>query len=428
MTTGSTYDVLIGTIFGFMTAFCFLNGAESAVKVLTWQFKKTAILSRIYLDSPVFNAIRGDIIPPEEDIELESGPDRVFCKTHVQTVDGQDLVGDPISTIGTWEPDAVERAAVTINTTGRGRITSHMNDLMQFLDHMQSNLNLLVEEGETAQLERIAEQIDEDCHSLQYKIDRSRRVMQGVGSGLIERSGGRGAEMRHKLISDEKKQAMLHELSILQECSKHILSHLSLDRSVDAQVVQEMFDHLSDMQSHMGAFHEMIDRVTWRWKSLEIEEVRLGDRVPFSVVAPVVVDGCVDGFLIGITLSASLKAGYILAAANCIEMGTLGMAYSSRIARCTGSPPRHRLASILAPPILMALATVAGASLSSAASALPVALVAFVAFGVYALVSLVTCELLVEGWRYQEELGTWWMKIFIFIGIYAAIGLEYAFE
>ena len=71
---------------------------------------------------------------------------------------------------------------------------------------------------------------------------------------------------------------------------------------------------------------------------------------------PVLIDGFVDGFLIGITVGVAPKAGFILGFANCLEMSFLGMALSSRVSKCTGSPAFHRFAAIAIPPLIMFLA------------------------------------------------------------------------
>ena len=62
----------------------------------------------------------------------------------------------------------------------------------------------------------------------------------------------------------------------------------------------------------------------------------LGDKVPYGLVVPVVMDCFADGFLIGVAVALSFNAGVILGAANCLEMSFLGMVYSTRLVKCTG--------------------------------------------------------------------------------------------
>ena len=64
-----------------------------------------------------------------------------------------------------------------------------------------------------------------------------------------------------------------------------------------------------------------------------------GDKVPYGLVVPVIMDCFTDGFLIGVAVALSFKAGIILGAANCLEMSFLGMAYSTRLVKCTGLLP-----------------------------------------------------------------------------------------
>jgi zinc transporter ZupT len=61
----------------------------------------------------------------------------------------------------------------------------------------------------------------------------------------------------------------------------------------------------------------------------------------------------VDGFLIGVSVAISPKAGIVLAFANCFEMSFLGMAYASRLVKCTGTSALTRGVALYGPPMLM---------------------------------------------------------------------------
>ena len=129
----------------------------------------------------------------------------------------------------------------------------------------------------------------------------------------------------------------------------------------------------------------------------------------------------VDGFLIGVALALSRRAGCILALANCLEMAFLGMAVSIRVRKCTGSSMFVRYACITVPPLIMLGATVLGSLVGSISKSYPILFVTFVAFGVIALLYLVFNELLVEAREAQEGDVRWWVTAVVFVGIYVVI-------
>lgn len=129
----------------------------------------------------------------------------------------------------------------------------------------------------------------------------------------------------------------------------------------------------------------------------------------------------VDGFLIGVALALSKRAGCILAIANCLEMAFLGMAVSIRVRKCTGSSTFVRYACITVPPLIMLAATMLGSLAGSISKSYPILFVTFVAFGVIALLYLVFNELLVEARDAQEGDIRWWVTAVIFVGIYAVL-------
>ena len=145
-----------------------------------------------------------------------------------------------------------------------------------------------------------------------------------------------------------------------------------------------------------------------------------------GLVIPVTLDCFVDGFLIGISCALSPAAGIILGAANCLEMGFLGMAYATRIKQCTGSTVSARMVALYAPPLLMFLSAGFGAFLGDAAYSIPAVFVAFVAFGVVALLSLVCNELIIEARAAQGDDELWYIGLTLFAGVYVVLMLAKA--
>ena len=98
---------------------------------------------------------------------------------------------------------------------------------------------------------------------------------------------------------------------------------------------------MADMDKQITFFHDSVQKAASRWgrKAYTLPDPELGDVIPAGLVVPVTIDCFVDGFLIGVTVALSPKAGVLLGAANVLEMGSLGMAYAVRLKNCTGKFP-----------------------------------------------------------------------------------------
>jgi zinc transporter ZupT len=169
-----------------------------------------------------------------------------------------------------------------------------------------------------------------------------------------------------------------------------------------------------------------VETATSRWglaTERVLRETHLGDKLPMSLVIPVTIDCFADGFLIGVSVGLSQKAGIVLAFANSMEMAFLGMAYASRIVKCTGSSEFMRVFAVFAPPLVMWGASAVGAALASVTDAYPTIRVAFVAFGVVALLSLVCNELIIEARNSGGENPM--VPLCIFAAVYLVLMLEH---
>lgn len=116
--------------------------------------------------------------------------------------------------------------------------------------------------------------------------------------------------------------------------------------------------------------------------------------------------------------------GLILALANCIEMGFLGIAVSMRIRKCTASSVYARYAALIVPPLVMLCTSVLGAFVGAAARAQPMLYIGFISFGIVALLYLVVNELLVEAREALSGQESWWSGMVIFVGIYLVLILD----
>lgn len=267
--------------------------------------------------------------------------------------------------------------------------------------------------------ELISEDIDEQTHSLQYKLDHTRRLLQGAEANLA------GVEETENSLSEEKIIALKHRLHILEETSKHLIDHMQAGH-YDLNVLKEMHEHMEDMDHVISSFHDHVAHATSRWarRAREMPETQIGDVVPLNLFIPVTMDCFVDGFLIGVSCSLSPKAGIVLGFANCLEMGFLGMAYSLRLKKCTGSSLLFRMLALYFPPLLMFLAAGFGAFVAFEAQSIPAVFVSFVAFGTVALLALVCMELLIESRETQGEEPVWWVQLSLFAAVYLVLMLE----
>ena len=90
-------------------------------------------------------------------------------------------------------------------------------------------------------------------------------------------------------------------------------------------------------------------------------------------------------------LSSLPPVGIILGVANTLEMSFLGMAYTTRIMKCTGSSSTLRLLSTYIPPLIMFAASGFGGWMVESGQFIgnPAIFIGFVAFAVVLLLALV---------------------------------------
>jgi len=147
-----------------------------------------------------------------------------------------------------------------------------------------------------------------------------------------------------------------------------------------------------------------------------------GRGVPLGLVAAVVLDGSIDGLLIGISYVASPSAGLITSIALLIEMGLLGISTSSTLNK-TQLAKWKVLILVFTLPLAIMVAGVIGATVLNALSG--AWYIAVVSFGTAGLLYLVTEELMVEA-HTEEETDRWYVSGLCFLGfIFVVILSEY---
>ena len=92
----------------------------------------------------------------------------------------------------------------------------------------------------------------------------------------------------------------------------------------DTEIIKEVHAHIDEIDESLNSFHKEVEETFYRWRrSRSMPIPSAGAEVPTGLVVPVFIDSFVDGFLIGLACALNLKAGYILSAANCLEMSFL---------------------------------------------------------------------------------------------------------
>lgn len=403
-------DIYIGVSAGFFIALSMIHGVEWIVEYIE------------ALDGSEKGSDHGNAEAPGS-ISMEGkrkrthpegvGPQYVEMSNGSRSVD--DLGEIQLLQIPQWEDSGVDMALQAINIPAhKQHIFEHLQELMDSIRQMDDKCNQLTEENVPDKVtEEIAEFIDQKIHDLHYKVDHCRRLIEGAESEI---QTGRGS-----IVTEERKQIMQKRLSNLRSIVAHLIDHMR-EIKIDGETLKEIHEHLDQMESQINSFHESIQVVGQRWTpKRELPVTKIGDKVPYGLVVPVIMDCFTDGFLIGVAVALSYKAGIILGAANCLEMSFLGMAYSTRLVKCTGSSALERTVAMYSPPLLMFLSSGFGAFLADAARSVPAVYVGFVSFGVVALLFLVCNELIIEARSNQGDDGKWWVSILIFLGIYVVL-------
>lgn len=255
------------------------------------------------------------------------------------------------------------------------------------------------------------------------------RLLQGSESDVLTTTSAGAISSLHpssppkssNWVTEDRKLVMKKKLVKIKHIVAHLVEHID-EPMIDKHVLHEMYEHMTAMDRQIEKFHNIIESSASKWRrNSALPQTQIGDKLPFNLILPVTIDCFVDGFLIGVSVAISPKAGFILASANCFEMSFLGMAYASRLVKCTGTSALRRNLALYGPPVVMFFAAGLGSLMASAVRHIPMIFVAFVAFGVVALLFLVCNELLIEAKNAQGEEEKWWISICIFAGIYMVL-------
>lgn len=332
----------------------------------------------------------------------------------------------------------IESLVESIDTIG-----DMMDKIIEIVDAGDSNDNEEDKRRATRLSEELSENIDRECHLLQYKLDFCRRLLQGSfttigGSETLEKWGYSRLELKKRLFN-------------LKYIANHLLEHI-VSGSIDADQLREMHEHMHDMDHQIEKLHASVETASFKWKKRKnlplpekgiIENIiinhqspfkhyylsslssllSLGTQIPSSLILPVVIDSIIDGFVIGVVTQINLRAGIILAIATSIEMAFLGIAVAVRVKRCTASSVFVRYLAIIVPPLFVVLFAITGSCIGNLSSTYTSAFLIFIALGIYCLLNLVFDELLVDARNGLSEVP-WEMNMMVFLGLFFVITMS----
>jgi len=334
-----------------------------------------------------------------------------------------------------WEPKGLDEASRAISDPKhRAHVVEHVQELVDAVKNLQAKSSqitdgVVVTVGNPPQKvlqalplkqsDLLAEEMDMGIHNLQYLLDHCRRLLQGTE---FEFEGADDAPLLFSQLDDAKKEQMKRRVHVLVLAAEHILEHVTEHDAITSDILQEVYMHMDEMEKHLEFFHDSVAHVASRWSRRDnLPTPELGALLPVGLIVPVTMDCFTDGLLIGVACSLKSTAGIILGFANCLEMGFLGIAYSWRLSKCTGSARWKRMLALYTPPIVMWGAAILGAYIANSTKDSPLVFVSFVAFGIVALLFLVCNELLIEAREAQGEDGKWWISIWIFVAVWLVL-------
>jgi len=273
--------------------------------------------------------------------------------------------------------------------------------------------------------ENIADSLDSDIHRLQYLVDHCRRILEGSASSFTTGSTG----FPISLISSRRSRELEMHVAHLVKTATDILqsfAHAPLQQNITsltsngdmAHTIQDIhntrtntsrnkfslpkiYSQLKSMHERLDSMHSTVDRAAFRYKRRKAKLGPIpeaGSRIPLSLVLPVVIDCCCDGFMIGLSSVLSAKAGLVLGCVTFIEMGALGAAFGLRVRKCSGNSKFLRILALTLPPLCILGFCTVGIYMGTDAkkSQSNFLLSISIGFGTVALIQLAVVELLAE--------------------------------
>jgi len=140
---------------------------------------------------------------------------------------------------------------------------------------------------------------------------------------------------------------------------------------------------------------------------------------PMALLGAVVIDGCMDGMLLGIESSANPAAGLVLAISLAIEMSFLGLTLATSM---KDQPTAKSVPAVFAASASIMVAAAVGGFFAGLIAEFEICKVGLMSFGAAALIYMVAEELLLEA---HEDDGphVWWVDGMLYVGFLFSIYL-----
>jgi zinc transporter ZupT len=335
----TTTDSMIGVTVGFAVGLTILNSVETIVGYVISFVEKAPEEGSMHSQSRRLSAAErkktdipfNEVDEPELTMELKA----IKKARKPRSGSGSDnglLKGDDIEDEGEWEDEPVHMSHVALSVPShRQHLEEHMREMYDCVVDMENKAIHLLTQHNLSQkdVETVAEEIDEAVHTLHYKLDHCKRLLQGseIEIHMTATTGAKDAVIvplnsTGSWVTEAKKHRIKGRLAGLKATVQHLVDHI-LEANIDKSTLTEMHEHMEHMESQLTMFHDTVEKASAKWRrcrptTMPITE--LGDTVPIDLVIPVTMDCFIDGFLIGVTCSIAPTAGIILGAANCLEM------------------------------------------------------------------------------------------------------------
>jgi phage shock protein A len=106
--------------------------------------------------------------------------------------------------------------------------------------------------------EQIAEEIDEAIHSLQYKLDHCKRLLQGSETDAESSIQGISNVNTVFYETDAKRIQLKGRLNGLKATATHLVEHIK-EAVIDKDTLQEIHEHMEHMDIQLSSFHSSVE-------------------------------------------------------------------------------------------------------------------------------------------------------------------------
>ena len=164
-----------------------------------------------------------------KEVELSSTALTVRSNNLAIEEEFQELYKGDAGTPRDWEDDEVHKASLALALPQhRTHLNEHVREVVDTIALMEKQCARLLDDSvpkTRAEVEQLAEEIDERTHSLQYKLDHCRRLLQGSEVEVAGVSIG-----HHSKVAEEKKKAIERRLELLKLTGEHLIEHLGEEK------------------------------------------------------------------------------------------------------------------------------------------------------------------------------------------------------